>query len=54
MMMIPAGGYEGCARPAGGERKTQHSTIEIQSSLQVCNLQVDMADPHPWIDGRHL
>src|SRR5215470_4083070 len=54
MMMIAAGRYEGRAGPAGGERKTQHATIEIQSSLQVCNLQVDMADPHPWIDGGHL
>jgi hypothetical protein len=53
-MVITAGRYEGRARPARGERKTQHPTIEIQSSLQVCNLQVDMADPHPGIDSKHL
>src|SRR5262249_49188030 len=54
VMMIPSGRYEGRAGPTGGERKTQHPTIKIQRSLQVCNLQVDMANPHPWIDGGHL
>src|SRR4029077_3317927 len=54
VMGIAAGRYEGRARPARGERKTQHPTVEIKSPLQVCNLQVDMADPHPGIDGWHL
>src|SRR5262249_41195442 len=32
VMMIPSCRYEGRAGPTGGERKTQHPTIKIQSS----------------------
>jgi hypothetical protein len=54
VMMISACRYEGRAGPACGKRKTQHATIEIQSALQVSHLQMDMADPYPWVDRGHL
>ena len=54
MVVIAAGGDEGRARPAGGHRETQHAAIEIERPLQVGDLQVDMADAHPRIDGGQL
>ena len=53
MMVIAARRYEVRTRAARGERKTQYPTIEIQRLLKVCDLQVDMPDPHPGIDGGH-
>ena len=53
-MMIAAGRYEGGARPACGERKTQHPAVEIERPLQIGDFQMDMADPHPRVDGGEL
>ncbi len=51
--MIAARRYKGRTRTARGERKTQYPTIEIQRPLKVGDLQVDMPDPYPGIDGGH-
>ena len=53
-MMVTAGRYEGGARPACGERKTQHPAVEIERPLQVGDLQMDMPDPHPGVDHGEL
>ena len=51
MVVIAAGRDEGGAGPAGGQRETQHAAIEIERPLQVGDLQMDMADAHPGVDG---
>ena len=33
--------------------ETQHAAIEIERPLQIGDLQMDMADPHPGVDGGH-
>lgn len=54
MMMVAAGRYEGGARSACGERKTQHATVEIERPLQIGDLQMDMPDTHPRVDCGEL
>ena len=51
MVVVAAGRDEGRAGPAGGQRETQHAAVEIERALQVGDLQVDMADAHPRVDG---
>src|ERR1700675_1348126 len=51
MVVVAAGRDEGGAGPAGGQRKSQHAAIEIERPLQVCDLEVDVADLDPVIDG---
>src|SRR5262245_9381470 len=54
VMMIAAGRYKGRTWPACGERKSQYPAVEIERLLQIGNLQVDMADPHPGVDRGEL
>src|SRR5262245_48540358 len=54
VMMIAAGRYKSRAWPACGERKSQHPAVEIERPLQIGNLQMDMADPDPGVDGGEL
>ncbi len=54
MMVVAAGRDEGRARPAGGHRETQHAAIEIERPLQVGDLEMDVADAHPRVDGGQL
>jgi len=49
--MVAAGRDEGGAEAAGGERETQYSAIEIECALKVSDLQMDMADADPRVDG---
>ena len=49
--MVAAGRDEGGAGPGGRDLKTQHAAIEIERPLQIGDLQVDMADAHPRVDG---
>ena len=51
MVVVAAGGDEGRAGPAGGQLETQDAAVEIERPLQVGDLQVDMADAHPRVDG---
>jgi len=54
MMVVAAGRDEGRAGPAGGQGESEHAAVEIQRSLQIGDLQMDMADPHPVVDGGKL
>src|SRR5580704_2009937 len=51
MVVVAAGRDEGGAGPAGGERESQHAAIEIERPLQIGDLEVDVADLDPVIDG---
>src|SRR5581483_6771982 len=54
VMMIPARRDERGAWAAGRQSKTQHATVKIEGPLQVGDLKMDMADPHPRVDGGEL
>src|SRR6202051_4061951 len=51
MVVVAAGRDEGGAGPAGGQRETQHAAIEIERPLQIGDLEVDVADLDPVVDG---
>jgi uncharacterized protein YwlG (UPF0340 family) len=51
MVVVAAGRDEGGTGAGGRDLKTQHAAIEIERPLQIGDLQVDMANPHPGIDG---
>jgi hypothetical protein len=54
MVVVAAGQDEGGAGAAGGERETQHPAIEIERAREIRDLQMDMADAHPRVDGGQL
>ena len=54
MVVIAAGRDESCTGAAGGQSEPQYSAIEIERALKVGDLQVNMADAHPWVDGGQL
>jgi hypothetical protein len=37
-----------------GQGETEHAAVEIERPLQIGDLQMDMADPHPVVDGGKL
>jgi hypothetical protein len=51
--MISTRRYEGgLAAEALHQLEAEHATIEVERTLQIGDLQVDMADPDTTIDGR--
>src|SRR5689334_4654118 len=53
VMMITACRNEGRPGPAGCERKTQHTAVEIERPLQIRDLEVHVTDPDPRVDCGH-
>src|SRR5688572_9802476 len=52
MVMIVAGGAEGRARPiALRQFEAEHVAVEGNRPVDIRDLEVDMADPRPGIDG---
>ena len=55
MMVVAAGRDEGRLRAETlHQLEAQDTAVEVERPLQVGDLQVDMADAHPGIDGRIL
>jgi hypothetical protein len=54
MVVVAAGGDEGGAGAGGGHLEAEHPAIEIECALQVGDLQVDVADADPGVDGGEI
>jgi hypothetical protein len=54
VVVVAAGRDEGRARPLIGQFETQNAAVEIQRPLQIRDLEVDVADFDPGVDGRKL